>query len=261
MKPKYGWTDVAQFTQLGIPAVNFGPGDPSFAHKADEHVPVDHLIRVEEALTAWLTMRRAVPPERESHKGPVRLRGRHLQSSTTDQRLLDSRGRGEWVHTDPVAGAAHPGRVRRGLRGAGRARSSRRRVRIGADQARRPHVRDHAAHRREAVRPRLRRHHRWRSGRDGGRQPRRQRVRRRVRRPRHRAPARAGPQRLGRPRHQLPLLLRAQDDVRQVLAGLRRHAGRLRHHGRAVRGADAGPDAEDHLVPDRPVRHRSTGAG
>jgi succinyl-diaminopimelate desuccinylase len=55
VKPKYGWTDVAQFTQLGIPAVNFGPGDPMFAHKADEHVPVEHLIRVEEALTAWLT--------------------------------------------------------------------------------------------------------------------------------------------------------------------------------------------------------------
>jgi succinyl-diaminopimelate desuccinylase len=55
VNPKYGWTDVAQFTQLGIPAVNFGPGDPTFAHKADEHVPVDHLIRVEEALTTWLT--------------------------------------------------------------------------------------------------------------------------------------------------------------------------------------------------------------
>jgi succinyl-diaminopimelate desuccinylase len=53
--PKYGWTDVAQFSQLGIPAVNFGPGDPMYAHKADEHVPVEHLIRVEEALTTWLT--------------------------------------------------------------------------------------------------------------------------------------------------------------------------------------------------------------
>ena len=53
--PKYGWTDVAQFSQLGIPAVNFGPGDPTYAHKADEHVPVDHLISVEEAMTTWLT--------------------------------------------------------------------------------------------------------------------------------------------------------------------------------------------------------------
>jgi succinyl-diaminopimelate desuccinylase len=55
VRPKFGWTDVAQFTQLGIPAVNFGPGDPTYAHRADEHVPVDHLIRVEEAMTRWLT--------------------------------------------------------------------------------------------------------------------------------------------------------------------------------------------------------------
>jgi succinyl-diaminopimelate desuccinylase len=52
--PKYGWTDVAQFSQLGIPAVNFGPGDPTVAHKADEHVPVAHLTSVEEAMTTWL---------------------------------------------------------------------------------------------------------------------------------------------------------------------------------------------------------------
>ncbi len=53
--PKFGWTDVAQFTQLGIPAVNFGPGDPMYAHKADEHVPVEHLTTVEEAMIRWLT--------------------------------------------------------------------------------------------------------------------------------------------------------------------------------------------------------------
>ena len=55
VKPKFGWTDVAQFTQLSIPAVNFGPGDPMLAHKAEEHVPVDHLVQVEEKLVAWLT--------------------------------------------------------------------------------------------------------------------------------------------------------------------------------------------------------------
>jgi succinyl-diaminopimelate desuccinylase len=54
-RPKFGWTDVAQFTQLGIPALNYGPGDPLYAHKADEHVPVEHLHRVHATLTKWLT--------------------------------------------------------------------------------------------------------------------------------------------------------------------------------------------------------------
>ena len=52
--PKFGWTDVAQFTKLGIPAVNFGPGDPMFAHKQDEHVPTEHIERCERLLKDWL---------------------------------------------------------------------------------------------------------------------------------------------------------------------------------------------------------------
>lgn len=54
-RPKFGWTDVAQFTLLGVPAVNYGPGDPIYAHKADEQVPVEHLHRVLATLTSWLT--------------------------------------------------------------------------------------------------------------------------------------------------------------------------------------------------------------
>lgn len=53
-RPKFGWTDVAQFTRLGIPAVNFGPGDPLFAHKQDEHVPTEHIERCERTLKDWL---------------------------------------------------------------------------------------------------------------------------------------------------------------------------------------------------------------
>ncbi|UYM06180.1 succinyl-diaminopimelate desuccinylase [Solicola gregarius] len=53
--PKFGWTDVAQFTALGIPAVNYGPGDPVFAHKQDERVPIEQLYRLEARLRDWLS--------------------------------------------------------------------------------------------------------------------------------------------------------------------------------------------------------------
>lgn len=54
-KPKYGWTDVSRFWGLGIPAVNFGPGDPTKAHADDESVPVAQIEAAERSLRAWLT--------------------------------------------------------------------------------------------------------------------------------------------------------------------------------------------------------------
>jgi succinyl-diaminopimelate desuccinylase len=52
---KYGWTDVARFAQLGIPAVNFGPGDPNLAHTREEHVLLPRIPACEDALRAYLS--------------------------------------------------------------------------------------------------------------------------------------------------------------------------------------------------------------
>ncbi|WP_068249861.1 succinyl-diaminopimelate desuccinylase [Janibacter corallicola] len=53
--PKEGWTDVARFATLGIPAVNFGPGDPNLAHHDEERCPVEQIETAETAVLRWLT--------------------------------------------------------------------------------------------------------------------------------------------------------------------------------------------------------------
>lgn len=59
-KPKYGWTDVARFSALGIPAVNYGPADPSLAHTDHEYCPADQLDMCADGLRRWLA------PDQES---------------------------------------------------------------------------------------------------------------------------------------------------------------------------------------------------
>ncbi|WP_405587110.1 succinyl-diaminopimelate desuccinylase [Streptomyces sp. NBC_01190] len=52
---KEAWTDVARFSALGIPAVNYGPGEPTLAHTREENVAVAAVLEAEEKLRRWLT--------------------------------------------------------------------------------------------------------------------------------------------------------------------------------------------------------------
>ena len=52
---KFGWTDVARFAALGIPALNYGPGDPNLAHTREEHVDTSRITRSAEVLRRFLS--------------------------------------------------------------------------------------------------------------------------------------------------------------------------------------------------------------
>ena len=54
VRAKYGWTDVSRFAALGIPALNYGPGDPNLAHRRDENVEIAQITAVTETLRAYL---------------------------------------------------------------------------------------------------------------------------------------------------------------------------------------------------------------
>ena len=52
--PKFGWTDVARFSELGVPAVNYGPGDPNLAHTREEHCSLAAVAECERRIRDWL---------------------------------------------------------------------------------------------------------------------------------------------------------------------------------------------------------------
>jgi succinyl-diaminopimelate desuccinylase len=51
---KYGWTDVARFAALGVPALNYGPGDPNLAHTREEHVDTRQITQAAAVLRRFL---------------------------------------------------------------------------------------------------------------------------------------------------------------------------------------------------------------
>lgn len=59
VRAKLGWTDVARFAELGIPATNFGSGDPTIAHTAHEHLQRDSIERTGAAIRSLVTEARS----------------------------------------------------------------------------------------------------------------------------------------------------------------------------------------------------------
>ena len=106
---KLGWTDVARFSQLGIPAVNLGAGDPLLAHKHDEQVPESDLTAMAAILTDWLGCAPPTPPppgprsgwsdtslaplpEGSCHRGGGEPRERQPRRATPAQNMWHTKG-------------------------------------------------------------------------------------------------------------------------------------------------------------------------
>jgi succinyl-diaminopimelate desuccinylase len=69
--PKQAWTPVAEFSVAGVDAVNFGPGDPQYAHRDDERIEVAALVRCHEILRAFLGLGPAPGDDEGKERAPA----------------------------------------------------------------------------------------------------------------------------------------------------------------------------------------------
>ena len=81
-RAKLGWTDVARFSALGIPAVNYGPGISEIAHTPGEYVEPPHpVLAAERALSGWLPPLATWPTRDNNPTHPARAPTRQVRTT------------------------------------------------------------------------------------------------------------------------------------------------------------------------------------
>ena len=194
VNPKFGWTDVARFSGARHAGGQLRARRPAAGAQAGG-VRAGRADRAAASSSCAPGSAGAAETERRrrSSKGPVLHAPRARSTSgTTDQRLLDSRGPSDWVHTDPWRVLRIQGEFVEGFGALAELGPAIGVFGSARTRPRRPDVRPGRAGRPRLVGGRVRGHHRRRARRHGGGQQGCQRGRRRQRRARHRAALRAG---------------------------------------------------------------------